>query len=81
MFLTYNRALAEYIKKLFVELDCSELRKMISIVKGFCMIVYMASWFNLDTDKQHQDKIEKFTKEKFNKTLDEFRKISKKHEF
>ena len=64
-----------------VEASGSELKTIITKIRGFCMIVYIVSWLNLDTNQKHEKKLETECKQHTNKTLDEFRKIAKKHEF
>ena len=62
-----------------VEWSTSELTKKIEHVQFFMNIFYIVSWINLDTNPKHNATFEGETK-KFNKSLDEFRKIAKKYQ-
>ena len=64
-----------------VDWSTSELKKTIIKIRGFCNMVYIVSWLNIDTGPKHKKVLEKACKEKLNKTLDEFSKIAKKHKF
>ena len=63
-----------------VEWSSTELKKKIERIQFYTNIFYAVSWINLDTDPKHKQKLEGETK-KINKSLDEFRKITKKHQF
>ena len=63
-----------------VEWSSTELEKKIERIQFYTNIFYAVSWINLDTDPKHKQKLEGETK-KINKSLDEFRKITKKHQF
>jgi len=64
-----------------VEWSTSELTKKIENVKGFMNIFYIVSWLNLDTEPKHKKVLESICKDKLNKTLDDFKKLAKKHKF
>ena len=64
-----------------VEWSTSELTKKIEHVQRFMNIFYIVSWLNIDTEPKHKKVLESICKDKLSKTLDEFRKIAKKHEF
>ena len=64
-----------------VEWSTSELTKKIETVKGFMNIFYIVSWLNLDTQLKHKKILEDICKDKLDKTLDDFRKLAKKHKF
>ena len=63
-----------------VEWSSTELKKKIERIQFYTNIFYAVSWINLDTNPKHKQKLEGETK-KINKSLDEFRKITKKHQF
>ena len=63
-----------------VEWSSTELEKKIRLIQFYTNIFYIVSWINLDTNPKHKQKLEGETK-KINKSLDEFRKITKKHQF
>jgi len=63
-----------------VEWSSTELEKKIGIIQFYTNIFYIVSWINLDTNPKHKQKLESQTK-KINRSLDEFRKIAKKHQF
>ena len=62
-----------------VEWSTSELTKKIEHVQRFMNIFYIVSWLNIDTEPKHKKVLESICKDKLSKTLDEFRKIAKKH--
>ena len=62
-----------------VEWSTSELTNKIENVKGFMNIFYVVSWLNLDTEAKHKKVLENICKDKLTKTLDDFKKLAKKH--
>ena len=64
-----------------VEWSSTELEKKIGIIQFYTNIFYIVSWINIDTEPKHKKVLESICKDKLSKTLDEFRKIAKKHEF
>ena len=64
-----------------VEWSSTELEKMIGQIQSYTNMFYQLSWINLDTDPKHKQKLEDYTKKLDLESLDEFRKISKKHQF
>ena len=64
-----------------VDWSASELKKTITKIRGFCNMVYIVSWLNLDTEPKHKKVLESICKDKLNKTLDDFKKLAKEHKF
>ena len=64
-----------------VEWSTSQLEKKIERVQRFMNIFYVVSWLNLDTQLKHKKILEDICKDKLDKTLDDFRKLAKKHKF
>ena len=67
-----------------VEWTPSELQKKVQRVELLANIFFSVSWINIDRRPKWKKKVESECKDKFSfrkLTLDEFRKIAKKHEF
>ena len=64
-----------------VEWSSAELTKKIEHIQFFMNIFYIVSWINIDTEPKHKKVLENICKDKLDKTLDEFKKIAKKHAF
>ena len=64
-----------------VEWSSAELTKKIEHIQFFMNIFYIVSWINIDTEPKHKKVLENICKDKLDKTLDEFKKIAKKHKF
>ena len=62
-----------------IEWSSTILEKKIERIDFYGKIFYIVSWINLDTNPKHNATFEGETK-KFNKSLDEFRKIAKKYQ-
>ena len=63
-----------------VEWSPSELKKKVGHIQAFANIFFIISWLNLDKRQKFAKKLESICKDKLNKNLAEFRKITKNHQ-